>query len=217
MTTSRIKALQLAPAQYAPGSPGPTVVLAKQRELYVLVHDRDAIKEITTDGNDDEYDEYNEANGTVWATLSVLVTQDPFPGLNIQNGHEMFWFKTYSENAGLLEQLERANWVKSTSRKIKQALVELPMVEVLLDEVEIAQCCALCEKFESTRDVERFQRCSRCKKRYYCSVEHQHEDWSDHKLDCKDLRAGNFAAVENRNRTKLTEMMRQWGGASMSL
>ncbi|KAM0792794.1 hypothetical protein ACM66B_002563 [Microbotryomycetes sp. NB124-2] len=170
------------------------------REHLVLIYAKDeASTDTDTRAEEDE--------GHIFANLNIMVPKDPFPGRNLAGGGEMFWFKTYSENEGLLEQLEQAGWVKSTPRTITDELVTLPMVELKLSDAEITQWCAHCERFETTSILERYKKCSKCKRRYYCCVEHQHADWPEHKLDCKLLASGNFAAVENSNRAKVTRIL----------
>jgi len=43
-----------------------------------------------------------------------------------------------------------------------------------------AKLCDVCNLF-----LEKPKRCSRCKAKYYCSVNCQKSDWTTHKLDCK--------------------------------
>ncbi|GAA5852703.1 hypothetical protein JCM9279_004961 [Rhodotorula babjevae] len=133
------------------------------------------------------------------ARLSVLVAEDPFPGLTM-DGRQMIWVKDYSENSGLLEQLEEARVLRRTGSTIPQGLVRLPLAVVVLNEREMAQRCALegCDKVESVETTERYKRCSKCSRRYY----HQHTHWPRHKQDCKDLAAGRFTQVEMRRRTQ---------------
>ncbi|GAA5943948.1 hypothetical protein JCM3775_004719 [Rhodotorula graminis] len=137
------------------------------------------------------------------ARLSVLVAEDPFPGLTM-DGRQMIWVKDYSENAGLLEQLEEAGALRRTGSTIPQGLVRLPLAVVVLNEREMAQRCALegCDEVESVETTERYKRCSSCSRRYYCSTEHQHAHWPRHKQDCKDLAAGRFTQVEMRRRAQ---------------
>ncbi|GAA5895170.1 zinc finger MYND domain-containing protein [Sporobolomyces salmoneus] len=148
----------------------------------------------------------------VMANVSAMVDEDPFPGFTM-DGRQMIWVKNYGENAGLLEELERARFVQSVGRTIKQGFVTFPLCIVLLSEKEMLQTCAKCEKVE-TFDVaqkeverERFKRCGKCKRRYYCSSEHQIEDWPQHKLDCKDLSKLDFVSVENRKRRRELELV----------
>jgi hypothetical protein len=37
------------------------------------------------------------------------------------------------------------------------------------------------------------KRCSACKKVYYCSLQHQHNDWKSHKRVCSQLTASNIS------------------------
>ncbi|GAA5885070.1 hypothetical protein JCM6882_007217 [Rhodosporidiobolus microsporus] len=163
----------------------PSVALGKQNDAFCLVW-----------ANEEE----RQRRGGAWATdLSVLADIDPFPGFGL-NGSQMIWVKTYSENQGLLPQLERAGWVRAVGSALKQGLTTLPLAEVVLKEAEIAQRCALCETFESVETETRFKRCSKCRRRFYCSTEHQHQHWDAHKKDCKLLAKGQFGEVEQRRR-----------------
>ncbi|TNY23322.1 hypothetical protein DMC30DRAFT_32076 [Rhodotorula diobovata] len=166
--------------------------LGRAGDEFVLVLAQDAARKEETDSG----------NG-ILTSLSVLVSEDPFPGLTM-DGRQMIWVKNYSENAGLLEQLEQARVLRPTGSTIPQGLVRLPMAVVVPDESEMAHRCALdgCERFESVETAPRFKRCSLCKRRYYCSTEHQHAHWARHKKDCKDLTAGRYTQVEQRRRAQ---------------
>ncbi|TKA53206.1 hypothetical protein B0A53_04062 [Rhodotorula sp. CCFEE 5036] len=165
----------------------PRVAIGRTGDAFVLV---------AADSHDQD-----QRGGAYISSLSVIVNEDPFPGLSMA-GKQMIWVKNYSENAGIVPQLERAGLIRLVGSKIKQGFVELPLAEVALEESEMIQQCAMrgCEKWETTETVPRFQRCSKCKRRYYCSIEHQHQDWPAHKADCKDLVKMRFTDVENRRR-----------------
>ncbi|GAA6062586.1 hypothetical protein JCM10212_004181 [Sporobolomyces blumeae] len=145
--------------------------------------------------------------GPYMVDVSVVVDQDPYPGFTAGQGNQMIWLKNYGENKDLLSELEQAGFVQSVGRTIKQGFVSLPLCVVLLDEREILQTCASCRRVESIETVERFKRCAKCKRRYYCSSEHQLADWPNHKHDCKDLVRLDFVSVENRRRRHETEML----------
>ncbi|KAL8292975.1 hypothetical protein RQP46_000669 [Phenoliferia psychrophenolica] len=182
-SSASIRTLTLAPSPIDPTAPGPTVALARQGTSIILLN---------TDPEE----------SPVWAVLSVLVSEDPFPGYTM-DGHEMIWMKTYSENKGLFEQLERAGWIRDSTRKIQQGYATLPCVEIRLEETEMAHSCGACETFEAVTDPVRFKRCSKCKKVYYC----KNDDWKNHKMDCKDLATGKQANVENRRRQEVNSFL----------
>ena len=69
--SSTIRTLALAPSD--PTTPGPVVALARQGMSIILLN---------TDPED----------SPVWAVLSVLVSEDPFPGQTM-DGHEMIWVR----------------------------------------------------------------------------------------------------------------------------
>ncbi|POY76162.1 hypothetical protein BMF94_0885 [Rhodotorula taiwanensis] len=168
------------------GADRPRIALGRTADALVLV---------AADKQDRE-ERFDEA---YLSSLSVLVNQDPYPGFTM-SGKQMIWVKDYSENKGIVPQLERAGFLRLVGSKIKQGLVELPLAEVTLDDTEMIQQCAKCGQWETSDTSPRYKRCSKCKRRYYCSAEHQHEDWSTHRADCKDLVKMRFADVENRRR-----------------
>ncbi|GAA5875235.1 hypothetical protein JCM8547_006875 [Rhodosporidiobolus lusitaniae] len=181
-STSSIKTLKL---DWAHGEDRPPVAFARTGDRFVLVWADEAER---------------EQRGGAWATdISVLAEADPFPGFSM-NGKQMCWVKTYSENTGLLVQMEKAAWLRPVGSGLKQGITTLPLAEVVLSEAEMAQQCALCEAYESVQTETRYKRCSSCKRRYYCSTEHQHAHWATHKPDCKCLAKGRFAEVEQRRR-----------------
>jgi hypothetical protein len=109
-----------------------------------------------------------------------------------------------------LRHLVRGNWEtgslipkslesRSVGSKIKQGFVELPLAEVTLEESEMIQQCAMrvCEKWETTETVPRFQRCSKCKRRYYVRTEYDLKPVPFHLIDdssgCAVLDRGKFA------------------------
>lgn len=53
------------------------------------------------------------------------------------------------------------------------------------------------------------KRCSRCKTTFYCSIEHQKEDWAVHKLNCPkisaDTTANNSGTTKQNNNNLSTE------------
>ncbi|BGP19004.1 hypothetical protein JCM10213_009287 [Rhodosporidiobolus nylandii] len=172
-------------AQEEPAGQAPPIALARRGDAFCLVWAERAER---------------ERRGGAWATdLSVLAEQDPFPGFSM-GGQQMVWVKNYSENQGLLPQLEKAGWLQAVGSAMKQGLTTLPLAAVTLNETELAQQCALCEEFESVETDTRFKRCSGCKRRYYCSTEHQHQGWAAHKAECKLLAKGRYAEVEKRRR-----------------
>ncbi|GAA5870691.1 hypothetical protein JCM16303_001558 [Sporobolomyces ruberrimus] len=142
----------------------------------------------------------------VAATVSVVVGEDPYPGFTM-SGQQMIWVKNYGENEGLLEGLEKARFLQSVGRTIKQGFVTLPLCIVLLSEKEMVQTCTKCHKVETLDQVTRFKRCGKCKRRYY----HQIEDWPQHKSDCKDLSQLDFVSVENRRRRRELELVDRGG------
>jgi hypothetical protein len=85
-----------------------------------------------------------------------------------------FWMKTYSENEGLLEQLESQNILKRTGQVKKQGYVTLVAVETVLTRGQWAEVCHGCGRREQLGDEEpRMVRCSKCMERYYCNKECQ--------------------------------------------
>ncbi|SCV72764.1 BQ2448_4301 [Microbotryum intermedium] len=148
-----------------------------------------------------------DEDGPIWAVLSNMVPEDPFPGFSTQ-GNEMFWrTKAYWKNASKQDGYDR-----KTGRTFKQAFVVYPMCELRLDEQALAHHCPSCDRYESILDKQRFKRCVKCRKRYYCSAKCQKNDWPSHKLDCKDLAAGRLALVENRKRNETRQFFEDLAG-----
>lgn len=85
-----------------------------------------------------------------------------------------FWMKTYSENEGILEQLEAQNILRRTGQVKKQGYVTLVAVETVLNRGQWAEVCSGCKRREQLGDEEpRMLRCGKCKERYYCNKECQ--------------------------------------------
>ncbi|XP_063773847.1 egl nine homolog 1 [Pseudophryne corroboree] len=57
------------------------------------------------------------------------------------------------------------------------------------------QYCELCGKMEN------LLRCGRCRSSFYCSKEHQRQDWKKHKLVCKGPAAGDSPAARSSSTT----------------
>lgn len=210
------------------------VTLGRSEDLFVLVR---------TDLTEDNID---LGAAPLHAILSVLVSEDPFPGqrldlLNERGGNgvgEMIWAKTYSENKGIVEQLEKAGWLaRSVSsslgqmhnvlalisvcsltyhgslrsgREIKQGFVTLPMMSIELSERALSHSCASCERWEQPTDSTRMPKCGKCKRRWYCNQEHQLEHWDEHKKVCKLLQQGRLATVENNKRKAVHQFMQNY-------
>lgn len=116
----------------------------------------------------------NSSYKRILKTLSTIVHEDPFPAPG-SNDEPRFSMKTYSENAGLLEQLEALGVLRRTGISFKQGFVDIPVVEVCLDEHEIMRACAAhYEKSGAAGDCKlevigtRHPRCSGCKQVFYC-------------------------------------------------
>ncbi|SCZ91912.1 BZ3500_MvSof-1268-A1-R1_Chr5-3g08215 [Microbotryum saponariae] len=213
---------------------GKTVSLSRLGQQLIMTTQPQPPFEAPTAGIEFRVDE----DGPIWAVLSNMVPEDPFPGYST-DGNEMFWIKTYSENKGLLEECIKAGWLRPqvsspppphpktppenptnstlsllssshnrTGRTHKQAFVVYPMCELRLDEQALARHCPACNRYESILDEQRFKRCAKCHKRYYC----QKDDWPSHKLDCKDLLAGRLAQVENRKRNETRNFFQEMAG-----
>jgi hypothetical protein len=73
--------------------------------------------------------------------------------------------------AGNTEQQQRIT--KKKSKEVKKQEIEIKE-----SKQEVDNKCAVCNKKSTNR-------CSRCQCRFYCSLEHQKEDWKQHKINCK--------------------------------
>lgn len=128
-----------------------------------------------------------------YSIINALAPNNPFPLSNPMNNKIRIWLKTGKHSKGesivggenwlLLEKLlnppsgstisedgeEREEGIiKDTGIKIEIGLNSYPLVEILLNEDELAKCCNGCGDFESCKkDSERFKRCNRCKQAYY--------------------------------------------------
>lgn len=115
------------------------------------------------------FDEYLDplfAVLTAGSSESLIPSNDPL--------RKTFWMKTYSENEGVLEQLEAQNILRRTGQVKKQGYVMLVAVETVLNRGQWAEVCSGCGRREQLDDEEpRMLRCGRCKERYYCNKECQ--------------------------------------------
>lgn len=134
---------------------------------------------IITSPREDEYEPRE------WCSMAVRSTEEPNPP-PAPSGNPVIALKSYSENAGLVERVEAAGLIKHTGRRLKQGYVELDMVEILVPEEEQIKQCGSCDKWENVGDPERFKRCARCKKMYYCSQACQKNAWKWHKSVCQE-------------------------------
>lgn len=81
-----------------------------------------------------------------------------------------FWMKTYSENKGILEQLEKQNILRRTGEELDQGFVTLVGVETVLTRGQWSESCHGCGRREQLDDRKpRMLRCAKCKDRYYCN------------------------------------------------
>jgi len=119
-----------------------------------------------------------------WSIISTTAVDDPYPAPS-SNGNPVFALKNYSENKGLLESLERIGMIRHTGRRIPQGYVQLEMVEVLVPKDELIRPCLVCGQWEELGKP-RYQKCGKCKVKYYCSRECQVGDWKEHKKLCKE-------------------------------
>lgn len=129
------------------------------------------------------FDEYIDP---LFAVLTAGSSEPLLPSNDLLR--KTFWMKTYSENEGILEQLEAQNILRRTGQVKTQGYVTLVAVETVLSRGQWAEVCSGCGRREQLGDDEpRMQRCGKCKERHYCTKECQTEDWPNHKADCKRL------------------------------
>ncbi|KAK4046431.1 hypothetical protein OIV83_006090 [Microbotryomycetes sp. JL201] len=60
--------------------------MARMREHFTLIYAKPQVS--ADDGHQREL--YEEEEGAIWTQLSIMPSEDPFPGRNIVGG-EMFW------------------------------------------------------------------------------------------------------------------------------
>jgi len=163
----------------------------------------------------------------ILTTISTIVHEDPFPAPG-PNGKSRFSMKTYSENAGLLEQLEALGILRRTGISYKQGFVDIPVVEVCLEEYELVHACAAHYEENGAMDCRleivgsKYPRCSKCKQVYYCDAECQNQHWEIHKKDCKIARrdttpGGLLAMMENRRRAGMSSFLSQKGFQTLNI
>jgi hypothetical protein len=114
----------------------------------------------------DEYQDPMYAVLTAASSEPLTPSNDPL--------RKTFWMKTYSENEGILEQLEAQNILRRTGRVKKQGYVTLVAVETVLNRGQWAEICSGCGRREQLDDEKpRMLRCGKCNERYYCNKECQ--------------------------------------------
>ncbi|KIM82966.1 hypothetical protein PILCRDRAFT_819767 [Piloderma croceum F 1598] len=158
-------------------------------------------------------------------TLSTIVHEDPFPAPG-QNGQPRFSMKTYSENVGVLEQLEALGILRQTGISYKQGFVDIPVVEVILKENELVYACAAHYEDNGMMDCQlevigiKHQRCGKCKQVYYCDQECQKRHWPVHKKDCPIAQRSptdGLALIENRRRAGFSSFLSNAGFQTLNL
>jgi hypothetical protein len=104
--------------------------------------------------------------------FATLTASSPTPLEQPDPSRPRFWFKDYSENEGLLRQLEGLAIVKRIGQTLEQGFVTLQAVEVIMPVEDWARCCGNvdCGIFEDLDSKARMKRCSRCSKTYYCDA-----------------------------------------------
>jgi hypothetical protein len=109
-------------------------------------------------------------------TLSTIVHEDPFPAPG-PNGKPRFSMKTYSENVGVLEQLEALGILRRTGISYHQGYVDIPVVEVCLEENQLVHACAAHYEDYGVMGSQlevigtKHPLCGKCKQVYYCDQE----------------------------------------------
>lgn len=119
-----------------------------------------------------------EEDSTVPRILYTLTTSVGVTVPQSTNKRHRFWMKNYSENEGVLEQLEALGIVRRTGDYHKQGFVNFPAVEICLEEPEIVHACGSHFEKNSVMDAKleilgakRHPWCSQCKQVYYCDAE----------------------------------------------
>jgi hypothetical protein len=118
---------------------------------------------------------YGATGKRIHACINQLCPSCPFPSeLREDQGRSKFVFSIHGPNDGIMEEMLKVDGepvIRKTGVVFGSNTVnELPEVEILLMPAQILRCCARCNKWEALR-MPRFQKCSACKLRYYCSVE----------------------------------------------
>ena len=113
------------------------------------------------------FDEYIDP---LFAVLTAGSTEPLLPSND--SLRKSFWMKTYSENQGILEQLEAQNILRRTGQVKTQGYVTLVAVETVLSRGQWAEVCSGCGRREQLGEP-RMLRCGKCKERHYCNKECQ--------------------------------------------
>ncbi|KAK1231090.1 hypothetical protein PQX77_005807 [Marasmius sp. AFHP31] len=160
----------------------------------------------------DSTDEYEPRE---FMNLTVIAQANPQPTPS-SSGNHVFSLKNYSENAGVLEKLEANGIIKRTGVVYPQGYVQIPLVEVLLPPSQWISNCAKCDAWENLGEP-RFQRCSKCKKTFYCSGQCQQDHWKEHKLICGLLAKGDYVGALNRQRAEVNNYLKDMGFQSIGV
>ncbi|KAG9228584.1 hypothetical protein BJ875DRAFT_477109 [Amylocarpus encephaloides] len=151
----------------------------RQNPNFMLVHARP-----------NPFDEYQ---GSLYAILTAGSDAPLAPSTDPLK--KKFWMKTYSENKGMLEQLEAQGILRRTGEEEEQGYVKLIAVETIIQHGQWAEFCSGCETYEDLGGETRLLRCSVCKDTYYCKKECQTTHWPLHKAVCKQFRKEAAAAA----------------------
>jgi hypothetical protein len=114
----------------------------------------------------DDYQDPLYASLTAGSPVPLEPSSDPMK--------KKFWMKTYSENKGILEQLEAQGILKRTGEEEQQGYITLIAVETLITRGQWAETCSGCGRREQLGEAEpRMVRCAACQEFYYCNKECQ--------------------------------------------
>ncbi|CAG8957348.1 hypothetical protein HYFRA_00010774 [Hymenoscyphus fraxineus] len=184
---SKLQTIQFTSAHLPYGTPSEEHPLTNPVKLLLCQHAADNTftnpNFLLIHAHKNPFDEYQApmfAMLTASSDDSVRPSADPLK--------KTFWMKTYSENKGILEQLEAQNILKRTGEKVNQGYVTLIGVETVLQRGQWSETCHGCGRLEQLDSVKpRMMRCGKCKDRYYCNKECQAAGWPAHKEDCKRI------------------------------
>ncbi|KAI5479039.1 hypothetical protein MNV49_004321 [Pseudohyphozyma bogoriensis] len=151
-----------SPSPSPPPPPPPLLALCRKHGVYVLIHASPLA------GRSPKERQHS--------IINALVASDPFPPPSAE-GRQRLWLKIGAgkegedggENAGLLEDLEGVQVVRSTGTMSSDGAISYPLVELLIPPAALANVCAACGEFENADDAleKRFKRCARCRLVYY--------------------------------------------------
>jgi hypothetical protein len=151
-----------------------------------------------------------------WCNIAVGWPENE-PRSPSASGNHTIALKNYSEAEGLLARLESKGIVRHTGKRIPQGFVMLEIVEILIPDDELIRGCSneQCENGWEEVNKARFQKCSKCKLKFYCSRDCQTKDWkAGHKKYCREGMTEN--EVADKAKADIARYLQESGFSTMT-